>query len=115
MYYDERKEVLPEVAPVEPKLERWQEYLLLIADYIRQHGWCQHTARDDAGRVCILGAFGEVFGESGVPYKIHLHAMSSLQQRVGYDIPRWNDGCFRTASQVLHLLETTARGERSPC
>lgn len=100
--------------PVEVELEPWRKHLLDAAQYIRDHGWCQHnsTAPDGSGRVCAVGALGYVAAEYGYDY-IHspdYHtAFQKLQLELSTSIPHWNDQPSRTKEEVIAAFEQAAR------
>lgn len=115
MYYDERKEVIPE-APV--ILEPWQQHLLNAAQYIRDHGWCQLTSKNDKGEVCLEGAISQgVLQAQGVKkYNKQTSDLFCAADRkvrrylqLTYPSHYWNDQNGRTKEEVIAALEGAAR------
>lgn len=119
MYYDERKEVIPEapVAPAPVVLEPWQNCLLDAARHLRTWGWCQGTSRIDERR-CVQSAlmhaasndravYEETNQKLGVYLKLPAHYAHDGQKR--YATHLWNDGYGRTEGEVIAALEGAAR------
>lgn len=73
--------------------------ILDVADYIREHGWCQHAYRTQAG-VCVLGAIHAL----GLGPDRDMAAGQILHNRLGR-IGEWNDVPGRTKEEVLAKLE----------
>lgn len=115
MYYDERKEVIPEVPVI---LEPWQEHLLNAAQYIRDHGWCQLTSKNDKGEVCLEGAIMQgilqALGTKSylkISPPLYGEADRKVRQQLGTNLPchYWNDQKGRTKEEVLAVLEATVK------
>jgi hypothetical protein len=122
MYFEEREEVVPEnvvrskplayylASPI--KWAPWQENLLKAAQYIREHGWCQHRMEDTDGRVCLVGAIKRTLGMSldSLVFGIEFNKMDTF---IGdKDLGGWNDNPSRTKEEVIAALEGAAkRGE----
>jgi hypothetical protein len=93
MYYD------PTCQPVPVELVPWRKGLLAAADYIEQHGWCQHIGKIN-GHVCASVALNMV----GCPNMSWL----ALTHLVGRSIPRWNDAPGRTKEEVVAAMRKAA-------
>lgn len=65
----------------EIKTEPWRQLLLDAADLIDRIGWCQHTPRDDNGRVCAAEALRRV-AYAGHDVATYAVAMSHLSDFV---------------------------------
>jgi hypothetical protein len=63
MLYDPKWEV---EAPVEIKLEPWQEILLKAADLLERKGWCQNQF-ERLGSHCAVGAIGAAHNSKDNP------------------------------------------------
>jgi hypothetical protein len=97
LYDPKEAETKPEV-----QLEPWRQHLLDAAQYIREHGWCQRTIRDEEGRVCLIGALQSVEGwENSVA--------PTMLRRIISCIPSWNNAPGRTKEEVIAALEGAAR------
>jgi hypothetical protein len=107
MLYDkERWE--PKVAPPKPKLKPWQKVLLKAADYIKKHGWVQHTLENGVGAVCILGAFRKV----STSFPVKERAECKLRDFLGVrNVPIFNDRRSTTMVKVLAALRAAAKQE----
>ena len=80
--------------------------LLLVADYIREHGWCQRQLHDGS-KSCIVGAMFRSIG--GWPF---YQERGRLERHTGTKIlSLWNDAPGRTAEEVLQVLEDAAFDE----
>ena len=75
--------------------------LLRAADYIDEHGWCQHTGSREDGSVCIAIAFTLV---STRP----TDACIVFGGYVKDGCARWNDAPGRTKDEVLKTLRSAA-------
>lgn len=75
--------------------------LLRAADYIDEHGWCQHQAQDGES-ACLLEALDRV-GPRQFP-----SAYNSLWEHLGGSPSEWNDRPWRTKKQVLATLRAAA-------
>jgi hypothetical protein len=63
--------------------------------YLEEHGWCQRTAMDDCGRVCVGYAIQIVAGGLYSP------TAELLRQVIGSrDIEAWNDSQLTTFAKV---------------
>ena len=87
MLYDRRKD-----------LSQIGRDLIAAADYIRDHGWCQHMLWDYGGRVCIYGAL----------IKVSEYPERNLGLIGGGKVILWNNAPGRTKEEVINLLEDTA-------
>lgn len=74
------------------------------ADYIDEHGWCQHTPNNEAGAVCIEGALCRVAGT--------WEARWLLVKDLGTAANVWNDMPGREQWEVTELLRDTAKKVR---
>lgn len=100
MLYDERWDRKPAV-------DECGQMLLRAADYIEEHGWCQHKLKDDEGRVCLLGAIWKVDGEG-------LNFMPRVDRAAGVDaggLISWNNALGRTKQEVVDVLRRAAYTE----
>lgn len=72
--------------------------------YLVEHGWCQGRGRDDAGRVCAIGAFNAVIapipGNGG-----RVRAVAAALSMLSEGILTWNDAPGRTVDDVLALYD----------
>jgi hypothetical protein len=80
----------------------------IIADYIREHGWCQGEFHSSDGRVCLAGAI-ETTGFGGKTYR---EVLEKINRTTDPDYPHgyscisdWNDVPGRTVEEVLAILE----------
>ena len=81
--------------------------VLDAADYIREHGWCQHTYRTQAG-VCVLGA---IYALGLSPARMNDVAGLLCTELGVLGIGNWNDAPGRTKEQVLARLEEIGWGD----
>lgn len=88
----EHETALPE-APAKPVYPE----LLEAAEYIRQHGWCQHDYMASDGRVCLYGALRDLPENSP--------ALAEIMRAVDRKPEWWNDAPGRTEQEVIDLLE----------
>ena len=86
----------------DPRWERrapWQTVLFDAADYIEQHGWCQHRLRD-GDKVCAIGAIGFLVK--------NIEAIGRFRSFLGGRIDTWNDTVGRTKDEVVAALRACA-------
>lgn len=82
----------------------------IIANYIREHGWCQGEFHSPDGKACLAGAI-EITGFGGKTYREVLEKINKTPHPNncphGYScISDWNDVPGRTVEEVLALLES---------
>ncbi len=88
--------------------------LELVAGVIRHHGWCIGKRKDEAGRVCLLGAIGIV--EEGDPSTLGLQPTETYRAvRASIDlwgpdmetfsVMTWNDQVATSQKNVLAMLQ----------
>lgn len=77
------------------------------ADYIEEHGWCQHITHAPDGQVCLYGALLRTS-----PYSQAVGALVELGRTLGADPTRsavmWNDAYGRTKEEVIAFLREQA-------
>lgn len=91
--------------------KRWEldqagHYLLAIADYIEEHGWCQGVGRNVEGRVCLSYALHSVspnWHENNEMYR-RLHLATGAEDTLF----RWNDEPGRTREEVVSACRRAA-------
>lgn len=93
--------------PVTPTLEPWQQLLLDAAQYIRDHGWCQHQLMNRHGAVCLAGALESAPGWKNAQDAIE--AVARLQPHASIWVSVWNDKPGRTKEEVIAVLEKAAK------
>ena len=72
-----------------------------VAELIRRCGWCQHELKDSDGRLCLLGALGDLHGRPGESVaRLWLYATAGTRH-----LGEWNDRPGRTVDEVLDLLK----------
>jgi hypothetical protein len=81
------------------ELSPWRKGLLRAADYIDQHGWCQHAGTIN-GHVCVRMAMRMV-GCQEVAFGV-------MNEVVGGSIIEWNDAVGRTKEEVVAALRGAA-------
>jgi hypothetical protein len=84
-------------------LKPHQKVLLNAAQYIRDHGWCQHVASDGQGRVCLTGAL--YHNARGLDYMDATYAIYAL---IKTSLKEWNDTPGRAEQEVIAVLEKAA-------
>lgn len=110
-------------------LEGWRCALMMAADYIKRHGWCQRVEMNPGGHVCLVGAMN-VTMERDRQRSLHFprNDWEEAWQRLGraahsasrhvaaYDdsargryIVNYNDYPGRTKEEVINLLRECAR------
>src|SRR5713226_1598447 len=94
---------------VKPELDEISQHLLLAADYIEKHGWCQYSLQDQEGRTCLEGA---ILKTTPFNHASHTHLVNVLERlslvtgiRTGWV---WNDLPERTKDQVVNALREAA-------
>lgn len=90
-------------------LTREGRLLLEAADRIEQHGWCQDTAMDYRGRMCVLGALSFAVDFSQAEYAAAVGKI--LRQTDAFEIAGWNDAPGRTKDEVVAMLREAAIAE----
>lgn len=75
------------------------------ADYIREHGWCQGTMRDEKGRVCAMGAT-EYCGAENWGQLVDAAFRNELGGKIG--VVQFNDRPGRTVEEVLAVFDKIA-------
>jgi hypothetical protein len=91
------------------------------AELLRKDGWTQHTGLNDAGNRCLTNATTAVamnLGFSPIDLglcgfdrsNIFLPLIMALREQWAWNGPliQWNDSPWRTAEEVIMLLEQTA-------
>jgi hypothetical protein len=79
--------------------------LLKAANYMEEHGWCQHREIDDHGRVCAYGAILKVAEDEDWGGK----AAGRLRSYIGCGgIATWNDQPGRTEAEVIATMRAAA-------
>jgi uncharacterized protein (UPF0371 family) len=94
------------------RTELWRQVLLDAADYIDRVGWCQHSLRDDNGRVCAAEALMTV-GYTAHDVATYAAAMTALSNFVtsgehSMALVKWNDDERRTAAEVTCTMRACA-------
>lgn len=84
-------------------LKPHQKVLLNAAQYIRDHGWCQHVTRDRQGRVCLSGALYRNAEEPD-----YTNAAYAVYALIKENLAEWNDTPGRTEQEVIAVLEKAA-------
>lgn len=79
------------------------------ADYIEEHGWCQHALQFE-GRVCVFGAINAATcGDPGSLDALAPDIIVRLRDTTGTcNIASWNDARHRTKEQVIWALRKAA-------
>ena len=89
--------------------EAWRDDFLEMRDLINERGWCQHTSRDEQGRICLMGAY---HGTCDTSRFFTANFKDSTYYRLYQATDRspisWNDTPGRTQAEVLALLERLA-------
>lgn len=101
----------------------------LAAEYMEEHGWCQHGMFDSEGRVCAQGALLAAVGVtpsatcfSNVAYSSYRKAAEAFTEYLlrrperengKWGIVNWNDYGMQTKDGVVRALRDFARGETS--
>jgi hypothetical protein len=82
--------------------------LLSAADYMDQHGWCQHIAENKAGEVCITGAIDlGMHGERSS--KRFQAAYYQFRDAFGLmSVMGWNDFDCKSKEQAVGALRQAA-------
>jgi hypothetical protein len=91
------------------------------AELLRKDGWTQHTGLNAAGNRCLTNATTMVGMKRGINVtdlgfcgfdrtNIFLPLIMALREQWAWDGPltAWNDSPWRTAEEVIMLLEQTA-------
>jgi len=86
------------------------------ADYMDEHGWCQHVSQDEQGRVCLLGAVMVTAGYTDrneiriVPI---LDRMDKLAQNKALScnilFDEWNDCVCSSKEEAVAFLREAAQ------
>jgi hypothetical protein len=113
MLYDPKKWPMPEVIPVEPKVEPWRQLLLGAADLIEKKGWCREDF-ENHGRYCAIGALNKVAGYPADPglrfydptySDARRKAEKILEKHLKLDdcdgVVEWNDGLNRNGKKIV--------------
>jgi hypothetical protein len=89
--------------------EPWRQVLLDAANYIDLVGWCQHTMRDDNGRVCAAEALMTV-AQTGHDYAGAVTSLSNFVTSGEHSmaVVKWNDDEGCTAAQVTGAMRACA-------
>ena len=88
--------------------------LFRAAELIRQRGHGKHRWQGPHGRLCVEGAIVTASHELGATRTTELTAatvapLALVETTIGKPIPGWNDHPDRTPTEVIGVLETTAR------
>lgn len=84
-------------------LSQEAQELLAMAQYIREHGWCQFNYFTPSGRACVAGA---KIGTIGYGRSV---GMDKFRDYIGGgSVSYWNDAPDRTVEQVISALEAAA-------
>jgi hypothetical protein len=97
---------------VKPDLDEIGKVFLRTADYIEEHGWCQHQLRDPKGRVCLAAAITKDmhnYDDGGAT----INAWGLLKRSLGGSAMKWNDAPERTKDEVIAKLKELAYAARS--
>jgi hypothetical protein len=93
-------------------IEPWRQVLLDAADYIDRVGWCQHTLREDGGRVCAAEALMTVAyaAHDVATYEGAMICLSSFvtSGKHSMAVVKWNDDQGRTAAEVTGAMRASA-------
>lgn len=91
-----------------PELDDISKGLLEIAEYIKEHGWCQNRVLDEKGQVCVAGTMhlsrnnlreGNNWDE----------AKARITKVTGeYNIVQWNNTPGRTKEEIINKLREAA-------
>lgn len=98
-------------AQARTKLEPWRQLLLDAADYMEQHGKCEHAYSTPDGRVCFYGALNVV---QGLPARSDLidalanQAVENFRRYVQHGPSHFND--THSQAEVLAAMRETANG-----
>ena len=83
-----------------------QEVLLKAAEYIEEHGWCQHAFGEPDGRVCLEGAINRT-AYNGSERDAAVRRM--IGHLNGQTPAFWNDMRGRTKEEVIAALREAAK------
>lgn len=104
----------PKWAPVEIKLEPWQEILLKAADILEEKGWIQGSLGFDSKGYCAFGAMLTAcsagnFGLDKATEKMS-NALNNNSTLHFHDsaIFQWNDGTGQTKENVVSKMREVA-------
>jgi hypothetical protein len=77
------------------------------ADYIREHGWCQHQWENASGSVCLKGAASKA---TDCDLLRHTPLIYALRETIGIPegLSDWNDTPGRTKEEVLAVFDKIA-------
>lgn len=104
MYIDEKKAGEQQLSPYGKMLSR-------MADYIEEHGWCQHWYWEEQ-RVCIIGSMHKVakghVDDIAVVLNRYLRQKKYMDSDIGHNIASWNDTPGRTKEEVVAMLRKAA-------
>ena len=89
---------------LKPELDEASKVLLRAAEYIEEHGWCQHDLVEMSGRVCLMGAIYSVAKEDDARA-----ALDMVVNAIGRFPSVWNDAPGRTQAEVVAKLREVAR------
>lgn len=81
------------------------------ADVIVERGWCQREYEGEDGRVCVVGAMGQV--SHGKPWNDAYTALSTYLGTRHTALSYWNDVPGRTAGEVITALRSCAASLRA--
>lgn len=84
------------------------------AKILERDGWCQGTARDEAGRRCAVGAitraYYELLSEQRMDSYDCMRTFDGIERRLELEsLGRYNDADGRTAEQVIAKLRYAAK------
>ena len=88
------------------------EILQAAKTYIIERGWCQGSALNRAGNVCIVGAVNMSLDwqdDTDLYCNVlwHLEETLGLPEHLSRELANWNDVKGRTVDEVLNLFDTT--------
>lgn len=111
---------------VEVELDDISKHILRAADYINEHGWCQHLVETPGGAVCLQGALfktmdpqGRWLGRYEKLWRGPSEYLNAEKRVYNYlqhkgmignykGSHNWNDAPGRTKDEVINLLREVA-------
>src|SRR5258708_5325642 len=106
---------------VRGEVEGWQKTLVEAADLIDWRGLSKGYLRDDAGRLCAIGAIlvasdsrNDFIHSSWHQNDVAMESKCAVERYLGVDrgIAEWNDVPGRTRAEVAATLRAAAKGDR---
>lgn len=113
---------------VEVELDDISKHILRAANYINEHGWCQHLVETPGGAVCLQGALFKTMDPQCMKYRLewgiawrtapseYLNAEKRVYNYLQHKgmignykgSHNWNDAPGRTKDEVINLLREVA-------